>query len=570
MSLDELIENKCLKPEVEKGNIEYKLKLTHSEKELSFKVEELTSQMKWRIHEGFLSSGKGCAYYFLGLNDTGTIGGMDIKIINQSLKVLNRVIKHSNASTDSTHISMFKEGVVAMVKISMANNNESVDEFRVIMLGDTNAGKSSIIGSLTYNIKDDGEGGARQNIFKYQHEHDSGQTSSIKCEISGFTKNKDSFLNYTDYFEEPWENIFKKSHGIINFTDLPGDIKYLKTTLFGLMSYMPHILVVVIDVNDIAKYDNTNNSLFDYFDKKIKKYLDMCQHMPAQSFIIFNKMDLISTNEYNYVVSKFDAYAQQTYSKKISLLDGSYDDKHISNNNSQTINIIPFSCTTHLNIDLVKQFLMNFTSLVHLTNSNTKNENNHYLVNDWMYIPEVGPVISGTMLSGRISVNDKLLMGPFGQSFHNIKVQSIHKKQVSSDTIFLGESGSIVVEILDGSDILNNIDKHLSIITPNRLKYFTHMFEIISYDAICEKITTGSQFTIFTMNIIEAALVQNIEKIDDDKWKMVFMFTKSDILRYIYNGATAIFRKDNDVYFGKCYHLNTSSVDSDSQLINSD
>ena len=559
MSLDELIENNCLAPEIEQGNVEYKLKLTHSEKELAFKVEELTSQMKWRLQEGFLKSGKGCAYYFLGLNDNGTIGGMDIKIIRQSLSVLNRVVKHSNASVDSTHISMFKDGVVAMIKISIANNIEAVDEFRVIMLGDTDAGKSSIIGSLTYNIKDNGSGGSRQNIFKYQHEHDSGQTSSIKCEISGFTKNKNSFLNYTDYFEEPWENIFKKSHGIINFTDLPGDTKYLRTTLFGLMSYIPHILIVVIDINDAIKYINTDEELFQYFNTKIKKYLDMCYHMPVKSFIIFNKMDLVETNGYNYIVSKFSEYVYNTYSKQICVLDESYINNNGANieksNDVEKINIIPFSCVTHLNIDLVKQFLMNSTSFIHLANTQTNNKSNdnHYLVNDWMYIPEIGPVISGTMISGNISVNDELLIGPFGKNFHNVKVQSIHKKQVSSDIISSGESGSMVVEILDGSDILTSIDKHLSIITPNRLKYFTHKFELVSNDIICEKITTGSQFTIFTMNIIEAALVQNIEKINDNSWKIAFMFTKPDILRYIYDGSTTIFRRDNDIYFGTCY-----------------
>ena len=293
--------------------------------------------------------------------------------------------------------------------------------------------------------------------------------------------------------------------------------------------------------------------LFQYLDTKIKKYLDMCHYMPVKSFIIFNKMDLVKIDEYNHIVLKFSEYIQNAYSKQVFILDESYTDKNISNNNTQTINVIPFSCVTHLNIDIIKQFLMDSTAFTHLTNINDKNDNKHYLINDCMYIPEIGPVISGTMISGNISVNDELLIGPFGKNFHNVKVQSIHKKQVSSDTIFSGESGSMVVEILDGSDILTSIDKHLSIITPNRLKYFTHKFELVSHDLICEKITTGSQFTIFTMNVIEAALVQNIKKIDDNLWKIVFMFTKPDILRYIYDGSTIIFRRDNDVYFGTCY-----------------
>ena len=52
-------------------------------------------------------------------------------------------------------------------------------ETRVGMLGNVDAGKSTIIGVLTNGILDDGRGSARQNVMRYPHERECGQTSSI-------------------------------------------------------------------------------------------------------------------------------------------------------------------------------------------------------------------------------------------------------------------------------------------------------------------------------------------------------------------------------------------------------
>jgi GTPase len=57
-----------LPPEVEEGNIEYKLKLSECSAE---RLEQLTTQLKWRLAEGH-----GEALYKLGVSDAGALVGL--------------------------------------------------------------------------------------------------------------------------------------------------------------------------------------------------------------------------------------------------------------------------------------------------------------------------------------------------------------------------------------------------------------------------------------------------------------------------------------------------------------
>ena len=61
-------------------------------------------------------------------------------------------------------------------------------DLRVAMLGNVDAGKSTLCGVLTHGELDNGAGKARLNLFRHLHEIQSGHTSSISREILGFDK----------------------------------------------------------------------------------------------------------------------------------------------------------------------------------------------------------------------------------------------------------------------------------------------------------------------------------------------------------------------------------------------
>ncbi|PIL27252.1 hypothetical protein GSI_10396 [Ganoderma sinense ZZ0214-1] len=79
-----------LVPEVEEGNIEYKLKLTHIS---NARFARLVTQLKWRLLEG-----GGQAYYELGVADSGALIGLSRTDLEESLETLEMMAGEIGAS----------------------------------------------------------------------------------------------------------------------------------------------------------------------------------------------------------------------------------------------------------------------------------------------------------------------------------------------------------------------------------------------------------------------------------------------------------------------------------------
>lgn len=59
-------------------------------------------------------------------------------------------------------------------------------EIRVAVVGNVDAGKSTLLGVLTHGELDNGRGLARQKLFRHKHEVETGRTSSVGNDILGF------------------------------------------------------------------------------------------------------------------------------------------------------------------------------------------------------------------------------------------------------------------------------------------------------------------------------------------------------------------------------------------------
>lgn len=58
--------------------------------------------------------------------------------------------------------------------------------YRIAVVGNVDAGKSTLLGVLTHGELDNGRGVARQKLFRHKHEMESGRTSSVGNDILGF------------------------------------------------------------------------------------------------------------------------------------------------------------------------------------------------------------------------------------------------------------------------------------------------------------------------------------------------------------------------------------------------
>lgn len=79
-----------LEPEIEEGNVEYKLKMNPQD---SYRLEQLATQMQWRIEEG-----DGHAIYRLGVRNNGMKQGIGGKELEKSFDTLRMLCKKVGAT----------------------------------------------------------------------------------------------------------------------------------------------------------------------------------------------------------------------------------------------------------------------------------------------------------------------------------------------------------------------------------------------------------------------------------------------------------------------------------------
>ena len=106
-----------------------------------------------------------------------------------------------------------------------------MEEVRFGVIGNVDSGKSTLIGVMVGKELDDGKGKARMSILRHPHEKKSGRTSSISQNFIKLNKNK-----------------------YLNFIDLAGHEKYLKTTIKGITGYYIDYAIIVVGANMGVSY----------------------------------------------------------------------------------------------------------------------------------------------------------------------------------------------------------------------------------------------------------------------------------------------------------------------------
>jgi Elongation factor Tu GTP binding domain len=140
----------------------------------------------------------------------------------------------SSIPHDAAETSMKTALIPPTKKENMAiSETLSSRNIRVAVVGNVDAGKSTMIGTLTTSSLDDGRGKSRTSIMKHRHEIESGRTSTATTHLMGFRNTgepitgKDTVRAYKKKSED---EIARESYRLVTLMDLAGHEKYLKTT----------------------------------------------------------------------------------------------------------------------------------------------------------------------------------------------------------------------------------------------------------------------------------------------------------------------------------------------------
>ncbi|KAI1119363.1 GTP-binding protein [Nemania sp. NC0429] len=126
----------------------------------------------------------------------------------------------------------------------------TTEQLRVSLTGPTTSGKTTLLGTLANGTLDDGRGRSRSYLLKHLHEVASGRTSSVAQELIGYEGQ--SIFNYTCMDIKAWPDIHDRAQEgrLVFLLDSAGHPRYQRTTLRALVGWAPHWTLLCIAASE--------------------------------------------------------------------------------------------------------------------------------------------------------------------------------------------------------------------------------------------------------------------------------------------------------------------------------
>ena len=458
------IEKKKYDIEYDYGNIEYKLKLCDVNLE---RIVELTTQMNNRLGEG-----SGECYYVIGVEDNGNALGISKEELEISLSVINTMAINLGCTTKVQKLIEGKNGLIAEMHIKKQEENlTNKIEINIGVLGEEGTGKSTLIGVLINGTLDNGKGLARTGVFRHKHELLCGKTSSFSHQILGFDE-KGELTNYGDLLRPSLGQIVDKSTKIINFYDMAGSTKTFNRTTLSTLSneYLDYLLFVI--------------SATEVMTKKTEDLLRFIYNINLPIITIINKIDLISEEELNIVINKYqEIITGLNIDKFIKLIKNDKDIALFSPMEEKDILLTFLVSTLTWNGGLT--LFKNFLSVLPQHRINDKNidinlEDMEFDITEILY-KETNAILWGIVSNGKLKINSKYFLGPDSMgNFKMVEVTDIHCKSIDVSYAYKGQYCSACIKSLGNINTLtrDNVKKGMLLLDLKKPPIASKLFEI--------------------------------------------------------------------------------------------
>lgn len=326
-------------------------------------------------------------------------------------------------------------------------NIESIPEVRVAVIGNVDAGKSTMLGVLTSGNLDDGRGKARLGLFRHKHEIDSGRTSSIGQEILAFGQDgkvvartcyygsSSSSSGAPNFRRSGWDEICPEAHKVITFMDLAGHEKYLKTTMFGLTGGAPDYAMLMV---------GANAGLIGM----AKEHLALAFALSMPVLVVISKVDMCPENILDGTIRQLQKILKSPSAKRTPMLIKTAEDVILASQNFVAQRLCPIFQVSNVSgegIEMLKNFL-------HLLPQSVKYSGNtqspvEFQITETYVVQGVGTVVAGTMISGTVSLGQTLYLGPDSNgTFIPCPIKGIQRKRVNVPRVVSGQCASFALK----------------------------------------------------------------------------------------------------------------------------
>ncbi|XP_063698828.1 GTP-binding protein 1 [Culicoides brevitarsis] len=389
--------------------------------------------------QGLINDSGGETIYEIGIGLEGSDSGLEPEEYAASLATLQSLAASLNADCVELRTRKGEKGMTGQYLVRQRLDEQDFMEIRVAVVGNVDAGKSTLLGVLTHGELDNGRGHSRQRLFRHKHEMESGRTSSVGNDILGFDSTG-NVVNKPDHGHLDWVKICEKSSKVITFIDLAGHERYLKTTVFGMTGHAPDFGMLMVGAN-AGMIGMT------------KEHLGLALALSVPVFVVVTKIDMCPANVLQDNLKLLCKVLKSQGCRKVPVMVRTPDEVVVSATNFVSERLCPIfqvSNVTGENLDLLKMFLNLLTTRMH----GLDNLPAEFQIDDTYTVQGVGTVVSGTTLQGTIRLNDTLLLGPdpIGH-FQPIQVKSIHRKRMPVREVRGGQTASFALKKIKRSQI---------------------------------------------------------------------------------------------------------------------
>jgi elongation factor 1-alpha len=296
-------------------------------------------------------------------------------------------------------------------------------QIRMAVVGNVDAGKSTLIGTLISSELDDGRGANRSLVLKHKHEKESGRTTSCSTHILGFDESGQTLPCGKE----------AEAARVVSLIDLAGHEKYLKTTIRGVSRCMPDYALLLVN----AGQGPTSMTVH---------HMNLCVACNVPFVAVLTKVDSCPAHVLRQSRAALnDLVKKKTGTRPYPVWTGK-DVENVQEKMHAVVPVAEVSSTTGVGLDLIKKLL--FVLPRRRTHEQKKGRPFEFLVDQFFTVRGVGTVVSGFCNAGVWNKGQELHLGPLRDgSYVRAPVRTAHIARTLVDTVYAGHDACFAVSL---------------------------------------------------------------------------------------------------------------------------
>jgi len=300
------------------------------------------------------------------------------------------------------------------------------NHIRVAVMGNVDAGKSSLIGVLKSGILDDGRGSSRLLVMRHRHELETGRTTSPTSHVVGFDKDGSILTGNCTVPED--------AHRLVTLLDVAGHEKYLKNTIQGVSQGMIDYALVLVN----ARQEPTHMTVH---------HINLAASLGIPVAIVVTKVDGCPDEVLKHTKQQVAQLVKSgTVGKAPFAVRSEKDIDTVAYRLDNLAPILFVSSVTGEGLSLLGKLLASLPKRRH--HARKINRPFEFLVEDIFNVRGIGSVVSGFVNAGQWNKGESVHVGPLSDgSYMESVVKSVHIERHDVDHVQAGQSACFALSL---------------------------------------------------------------------------------------------------------------------------